>query len=187
MAVGMWVYFLLGGGELNPFIGIGVWFALMFSSVVVCNEGFLRLIKGQSDREYIDELLSNNLASMENYVASSALTFEDLSTGCLCHILDVGVGKSICLYGQYLYEYTEINDDPELNQCRKFPTSKFSLVRKKKNNEVLDMEIGTDLINEITIENVNINELHKLNIKLEDGEIISVPFNIIKEVLTKNG
>jgi len=62
MALGMWIYILLGGGNLHPFIGIGTWFALMFSSVIVCNEGFFRKLKGQSDDDYIDEQLNKKLA-----------------------------------------------------------------------------------------------------------------------------
>ena len=50
----------------------------------------------------------------------------------MCHIIDVGGDELLCLYGQYLFSYVEIDDDPELPQSRSFPTSSFSLVRKIK-------------------------------------------------------
>ena len=172
MAIGMWLYFQLGGGDLHPFIGIAVWFVLMFSSVIVCNEGFLRRIKGQTDEGYIKELCSKNLAVTESYQVSEAITFEDLSTGCLCHLLKVGDRYVLCLYGQYLYEYSEINDDPELNQDRKFPTSEFSLTRKIKTNEIMQLQIGSIVIDESRLGCVKPDRLHNLGIKLEDGEVI---------------
>lgn len=184
MALGMWIYFLLGGGNLPSYIGMAVWFALLFSSVIVCNEGFLRKIKGQTDQQYIDELVREKKAIEETYQAREAITLDDLSTSCLCHIIDIGKGESLCLYGQYLYEYTEINDDPDVNQKRSFPTSSFSLVRKIKNDEILQLNIGNVLIDDNYQEDVSLKILHALGIKLEDGEIIKgVSFEEIKKAL----
>ena len=50
MAVGMWIYLHLGGVNLHPLIGMALWFVLMFSSVIVCNEGFMRRLKGANRR-----------------------------------------------------------------------------------------------------------------------------------------
>ena len=184
MALGMWIYILLGGGNLHPFIGIGTWFALMFSSVIVCNEGFFRKLKGQSDDDYIDEQLNKKLALRERYIVSKALTFEDLSTGCLCHIIETEEGGSICLYGQYLYDYVGITDDPELNQPRMFPTSEFTLIRDKKNREILRVDIGDKVIEETIIESPKIERLYDLGINLNDGELIKkIAFNKILEVI----
>lgn len=185
MGLGMWIYFLLGGENLHPFIGIGVWFVLMLSSVIVCNEGFLRRLKGQSDNEYLDELLMKKLAQKEHYRARKALTFEDLSTGCLCHIIEIGDDSSICFYGQHLYDNVEITDDPENNQKRKFPTSEFTLIRKKKNQEILRIEVGNEVLEQNYVENPIIEKLRSLGIKLDDGELIKkIPFNRILEAIT---
>ncbi|MDX8400679.1 MAG: hypothetical protein R8K20_10600 [Gallionellaceae bacterium] len=184
MAVGMWLYYRFGGEDLHPFVAMGVWFTLMSSSVIVCNEGFIRKLKGQSDDQYIDELLGNNQASEESYEAIEAITFEDLGTSCLCHIINVGNNTSLCLYGQYLYEYTEIDDDPDLNQKRLFPTSKFNFIRNNKSEEILRFNIGDIVIGESYFENVDIKKLHDLGIKLEDGELIkNVQFSEIKGAL----
>lgn len=173
ICVGVWIYLWLGGSELHPFIGIAVGFALMFSSVIVCNEGFFRRIRGISDQEYIDQLLANGLAKLETYRVSAAITFEDLSTGCLCHILETGTDQAVCLYGQYLYDYAEISDDPDINQSRKFPTDNFKLVRRSKDGEVLRLDIGQNLIDEERIRIPDLTRLYDLGFRLEDGEVVS--------------
>ena len=45
----------------------------------------------------------------------------------MTHFLELSDESVMCLYGQYLYEYEPIDDDPELNQPRLFPTSEFSV------------------------------------------------------------
>lgn len=183
MATGMWLYTLVGGSDFHPAFGFVLFFGLMFSSVIVCNKGFLRLIKGQSDEEYIEELLKFNKARIENYTVTEAISFEDLGTGRLCHLLRSKTDKVICLYGQYLYEYAEIVDDPELNQKRMFPTTEFSIVRQIKNGEILRLDIGDTVLDEIRLENINMKKLSNVGIKIEDGEIINdVSFDKIKDI-----
>jgi hypothetical protein len=185
ISLGMWIYFQLGGGDLHPYIGIAVWSALILSSVWVCNEGFLQKLKGQSDEEHIQNLLNRNLAVRETYKVAEAITFYDLSTSCMCHLLKIGENEVLCLYGQYLYEYTEIDDDPDLNQERQFPTSEFSLIRKLKNNEVLKLEVGNKVIDESVFKDVETERLHDLGVKLEDGEIIrGIDFSEIRGAIT---
>jgi hypothetical protein len=185
ISFGMWIYFQLGGEDLHPYIGIAVWFALMLSSVLVCNEGFLRKFKWQSDEEYIQDLLNRHLAVRETYIVTEAITFYDLSTSCMCHLLKISEDEVLCLYGQYLYEYTEIDDDPDLNQGRLFPTSEFSLIRKLKNNEILKLEVGKKVIDESVFKDVEVEKLYDLGIKLDDGEIIhGIDFSKIREAMT---
>ena len=88
------------------------------------------------------------------------------------------------MYGQYLYEYTEIDDDPDLNQDRSFPTSEFSLIRKLKNNEVIKLEVGNKVIDELVFKDVEVERLYDLGIKLEDGEIIrGIGFSKIRDTV----
>lgn len=173
IGLGLWVYFQLGGGDLHPYVGIAVGFGLMFSSVIVCNEGFFRILKRQSDEEYLTELFDTGLARHEAFSVSRAVTFEDLNTGCLCHILEVGERKSICLYGQYLYDYAKVDDDPELNQERSFPTSEFKVVRRVKNNEIMRLYEGDVIVDEYQTTNVDTAQLHGLGFQFKDGEIIN--------------
>lgn len=173
MAVGMWIYLRFGGDNLHPYIGMAVAFGLMFSSVIVCNEGFLRRLKSKTEKQYIDELIRNKKAVKETYHATDAVTFDDLSTSSMCHIIDIGNERLLCLYGQYLYDYVEIDDDPELLQSRSFPTSSFSLVRKVKNGEIMQLNKGNSVIDEVRYKNAKVENLGPLGFKLEDGEIVS--------------
>ncbi|MCP4325789.1 MAG: hypothetical protein GY787_28925 [Alteromonadales bacterium] len=182
IAVGMWGFFQLGGEQLHPSFGFIWCFFLVLTSVIVCNEGFLRLLKRQSDEEYIKELLDNKLAIKEHYKAIKVITFEDLGTGCLCHLINVGKNEVLCLYGQYLYDYCEIDDDPEINQSRQFPTSDFSIVRKLKNSDILNLEIGSEIIDENRIQNIDIEALYEFGVKLDDGTLMK---NIVFEELLK--
>ncbi|MCX2781083.1 hypothetical protein OQJ46_03505 [Microbulbifer thermotolerans] len=91
---------------------------------------------------------------------------------------------SIGLYGQYLYDYIEISDDSEVNQPRKFSTSEFALIRKNKNKEILRVNIGYEVIEEIIIEDPKIEKLHDLGVNLADGEVIKkIAFDKILEVV----
>ena len=54
------------------------------------------------------------------------------------HILYIGNNQLLNLYGQYLYDHEPIDDDPELNLSRKLPTKEFSLIRRIKDNEILE-------------------------------------------------
>ncbi|TDF41522.1 hypothetical protein EYS14_01300 [Alteromonadaceae bacterium M269] len=179
---GIWFYFRLGGSKLPPYIGIVFGMVLMFSSVVVCNEGFLRRIRGISDKEHINNLITNGMAIIESYKASEAITFEDLNTGCLCHVLKIGDNRAMCLYGQYLYDYAEILDDPDMEQQRKFPTDKFKLVRRTKSDEILRLDIGQNVIEEYKIESLRLENLYSLGFRLKNGEIVDgISFDKIRD------
>ncbi|MFH2043851.1 MAG: hypothetical protein ABIK92_01745 [Pseudomonadota bacterium] len=172
MGFGMWILFQVV--EEPPFwLGITVWFLLMFSSVVIFNEGFIRKLKRQTDKEYMKELLDKGKAKKETYNVDSALYFDDLNTGCAVHLLDIGNNQILCLYGQYLYDFEPINDDPEINQPRKFPTKEFSQIKRLKDNYILELIPGNEVVEPKIIKEPKIEEFYKLNPKLIDGKIIN--------------
>lgn len=168
--VGMFGYVYLGGDKLHPLIALVPFFALIFSAPVVCNEGFLRRLKGQSEQEYIHHLLTQKKATKVHYKACRAITFE--SASCLCYMLEIDAEKILCLYGQYLYDYCLIDDDIEFNQARAFPTSEFSLIRRLKNNEVLALNVGEEVIDELVVDVVDTQKLYDFGFRLQDGEIL---------------
>ena len=171
IAFGIWVYFWLGGEKLHPYIGIAFGFALLFSSVIVCNEGFFRKLRGVSDKEHIENLISNKQAVIEEYEAYKSIVFEDLRTGCTAYLIDVGNSNMICLYGQD-YGFEPIDDDPEFNQKRVFPTETFSLIRELKKQRVLEVTPKGNVVEPTIIETPNIEKLYDVGFKLEDGEIV---------------
>jgi len=65
-----------------------------------------------------------------------------------------------------------------------FPTSEFTLIRDKKNREILRVDIGDKVIEETIIESPKIERLYDLGINLNDGELIKkIAFNKILEVI----
>jgi hypothetical protein len=51
------------------------------------------------------------------------------------------------LNGQYLYDYEEITDDPELEQSRTSSCSRFAVRRHKSAGYVVDLVCGGDVLN----------------------------------------
>jgi len=182
IAFGMWLFSWLGGWNLHPAFGFVVYIILFFSSETVCNKGFLRRLRGISDEQHIANLLDQRKAVAKEYEVQEVITFEDLNTSCLCHILKIGNSRVICLYGQYLYDFAEITDDPEVNQPRTFPTSKFTLVRKIKNNEILELKVGRNVVDDFFVSNVDLEKIYEFGFELEDGEILeNISFKRLKE------
>ena len=178
---GIWLYLKLGGDNLHAFLGMAVGFGLLFSSVIVCNKGFVRKLRGISDQEYIASLIEKGNAIVEGYTCHNAIYIEDLRTGCDIYLLDVGSNQTLCLNGQwYLFEPISEPSDPEFDQDRKFPTKQFSIVLKNKRREVLDITIGIEVFEPIIVDYKKIPVLHDFGFKLEDGELISnIDFNKI--------
>lgn len=174
------IYIIIGMGflakyldESSAWMAIPGMFFLIFSSAFIFNEGFIRLLKRQSYQEHIDELIKKGKATKKNYEVLSAISFEDLNTGSYVHLLQIKDSEFICLYGQYLYDYEPISDDPEINQARKFPTRSFSVVMKSKNSEIIDIAPGKEVLEPTVINDPNIQAARKLGIKLDDGELLS--------------
>lgn len=154
-------------------------------AVFLFNTGFIRRLKGQSDRDYLNELLAKGEAVAENYTVHAAISFEDLSTGSQVHLLDIGNDKVLCLYGQYLYDHEPIDDDPEINQDRKFPTRQFSVVRRLKDAEILVLAPGAEVVEPRRLENPDVKPLHDLGFKLQDGEIVEIPFEKLQTLQSR--
>jgi hypothetical protein len=146
---------------------------------------WLRRLRGVTWSDHLEQLENAGEAEREHYETHRALTFEDLSTGCLVHLIDVGDGRLLCLYGQNYLDFEPIDDDPEMNQPRRFPTKTFALLRRKKNGEVLTVLPGSVVVDPIVCEPITSQaRLHDLGIKLRDGDLISaVLFHSVEDAM----
>lgn len=134
----------------------------------------LRRNHGVSWEDHLSKLEASGEALREEYVATRALTVEELSTGSVLHFLDLGRGKVLCLFGQQYYEFEPINDDPDMNQARKFPTETFSLLRDEKTGEVLSLFPGSKVLEPTVCDPVVWpQKLWDLGFELKDGEVVS--------------
>jgi hypothetical protein len=149
----------------------------------------LRWLRGISWEDHLKKLEEEGKAGREFYQVSRAITFEDLRTSCLVHLLEVGDNQLLCLCGQYYYEFEPIEDDPDMNQPRKFPTQSFSMLRRKSNREILKIFPGADVLEPTVCGGVvQPQKLYNLGIRLEDGELaMSVSFETVEETCRSLG
>ena len=133
-----------------------------------------RRVRGVSWPDHLLQLEKSGKAAREHYRVLRALAFEDHTCGSLMHLLDIGENRILCLYGQQYYVFEPIDDDPESNQPRRFPTVTFSLLRDKKRREVLEIVPGSTILEPIVCEPIVDRErLSHLGVKFQDGDIIS--------------
>lgn len=116
------------------FILIVIFFVAIFVSCIVFNERSQR-------RPYqtIEELENQGLVSSAQFRANRALQVEEFEDEGVSYFLELSDGSVLFLSGQYLYDYEPIEDDPEVNQERKFPCTDFVVKRHKTEGYVLEI------------------------------------------------
>ncbi len=77
------------------------------------------------------------------------------------------------LNGQYLYDYKEIDDDPELNRATQFPCTDFTLRRHRDTRFIVDIVCRGTLVEPEIIFTVEQIGLLFQGRELRDGEILS--------------
>jgi len=130
-----------------------------------------RAIRGISWEAHLERLERDGEAIRERYEVSRSISFQDWSTGCLAHLLDIGDRELLCLYGQSYFDFEPIDDDPDVNQPRKFPTKVFSLLRRKSSGEVLALFPGAEVFEPTDCGGIVAPE-KALTFRLKDGEVI---------------
>lgn len=128
---------------------------------------------GKSQNDYIRELEQNGLLVPTGYRAKRAFQVEEFEDEGSQYFIELEDGDVLFLCGQYLYEYEPIDDDPELNQQRRFPCSEFTVRRHRQKGFVVDILCGGAVI-EPEILAPHFSEADFQNDRApEDGEIIS--------------
>ena len=92
--------------------------------------------------EQMAELESQGLLVSESFQATRALEVEEFEDEGMHYFIELADHGILYLNGQYLYDYGEISDDPEVNQPRTFPCSEFTVVRHKTTGDVMDIRVG---------------------------------------------
>jgi hypothetical protein len=148
---------------------------------------WLRRLRGVTHEEYLKQLETTGEAIREHYQTYRALTFEELNTSSVVHFIDVGAGQVLCLYGQQYFDFEPIDDDPDVNQPRKFPTKEFDLLRHKNRNEVLEVFPGPAVVEPTICKPIaGPKKLHDLGITFEDGQLVSgVAFDALKDAVQR--
>jgi len=138
------VYHYFPDGFGPPWL-MGIFFVLLLfvlagvSLFLFNKRGCRPSLSGKSVAEQIAELESQGLLVSETFQATRAFQveeFEDEGSHYFIELADRGV---LYLNGQYLCDYEPITDDPELNQPRRFPCSRFTVQRHKTAGYVVDI------------------------------------------------
>jgi len=123
------------GGALPWWAGptiIGSMFAAIIASLFIFNKsGYRPNLSRKSFEEQLAELEQKGLLLNESFKARRAFQVEEYEDEGSHYFIELSDGGILFLTGQYLYEYEEIRDDPELNQERQFPCSEFTIQRRK--------------------------------------------------------
>ncbi|MCL4180209.1 MAG: hypothetical protein KJ072_21010 [Verrucomicrobia bacterium] len=109
--------------------------------------GFRQVISGKSAEEQIAELEQKGLLASESFSARRAFQVEEFEDEGSHYFMELEDGRVLYLNGQYLYDYAEISDDPELKQPRSFPCSRFTVRRHKSEGYVVDIVCEGGVLN----------------------------------------
>lgn len=121
--------------QLPSVIVVGLLFVLILALVLAAL--WLFNLKGKlpvnltSPEQRVRELESAGLLESTDFRAVRAFEVREWEDEGLHYFIELADGRVLYLEGQYLYEYQQISDDPELNQPRRFPCTDFTIRRHR--------------------------------------------------------
>ncbi len=135
--------------------------------------------------EYVRDLEGRGLLVSTNYQATRAFQLEEYEDEGSHYFVELTNRTVLYLTGQHLYEHGPIDDDPELNQPRRFPCTEFSLRSHRAEKGYIDIQCRGTIIEP---EFVELHPKFFWKRRLEDGQIITdISFDEIKAQLVSEG
>ena len=123
-----------------------------------------------NQEEYIKDLEDRGLLISTDYQSTRAFELEEYADEGLHYFVELADGTVLYLTGQDLYDYDPIDDDPELNQPRRFPCTQFSLRSHRDQGPYIDIQCRGEVIEP---EFVEPHPERFWERGLEDGQIIT--------------
>ncbi len=120
--------------------------------------------------QYVEDLQEKGLIVSTDFQAVRAFQVEEYEDEGLHYFIELTDGSVLYLSGQDLYDYEPIEDDPELNQPRRFPCSDFTLRTHRTENFVIDIQCRGTVIEPEAVES-HPKDFWKW--EPEDGKIIT--------------
>jgi len=152
---------------------IGTMFAAIIASLIIFNKrGYRSDLSNKSFEERLAELEQKGLLLNEPFKARRAFQVEEFEDEGSHYFVELDNGSILFLSGQYLYEFEEITEDPELNQNRRFPCSKFTLQKHKETGNVLNIVCGGKVIPIECVAPPFDKSAFKRGLVPEDGEVL---------------
>lgn len=164
------------GGDLPawsvPIILVVTFAAMAFALVFFNSRGRRPFGSSLSLEQRIRNLDAAGLIVRQTFTALRCFAVEELEDEGLHYYLELEDGRVLFLSGQYLYDYQEITDDPELNQSASFPCERFDILRHKTEAYVVSIEChGKVLVPECVAPRFSKHDFQK-GIP-DDGDIIT--------------
>lgn len=167
---------------------IATLFGTMFGSLFLFNPKGLRPnITGKTLEEQIADLEAEGLIQRDSFTARRAFQVEESEDEGSHYYIELDDGRVLFLSGQYLYDFEEIADDPELNQPRSFPCTAFDVVRHRTEGFVINLDCkGAVLEPEILAPPFGKKDFKEDRVP-EDGEVVDTPYDILKSERSESG
>lgn len=116
----------------------------------------------------------------EEFSVRRAFEVEEYEDEGLHFYLELDDGRVLFLCGQYLYDYQEISDDPELNQKATFPCARFEVRRHKTEHWVHSIVChGAYMKPEAKLPHYSRAYQKAFGVP-SDGEIFAVPYDELR-------
>lgn len=130
--------------------------ALLILLVIVAQVLFNWPVDWRKERfdqdQYIKDLEGKGLLVSTDYQATRAFQLEEYEDEGSHYFVELADGTVLYLTGQDLYEYEPIDNDPELNQPRRFPCTEFSLCSHRDEKYWIDIQCRGTVIEPDVIE-----------------------------------
>ena len=129
-----------------PLISVVMLGSIIASLCIFNRRGYRPIIPGKSAQEQLAELQEKGLLLSESFSARRAFQVEEFEDEGLHYFIELDDRGVLYLNGQYLYDYEPTTDDPEVNQPRTFPCSRFTVHRHKTAGYVVDITCAGDVL-----------------------------------------
>lgn len=156
-----------GPATCGAFLGSVVVALILFN-----RRGYRPSAPWKTIEEKIDELRQQGLLISEAFTARRTFQVEEYEDEGSHYFVELSDGRTLYLTGQYLYDFAPIEDDPELNQPRRFPCTAFTILRHKEAGYVVDILCSGEVLEPELIAPPFTREDRRRDI-LEDGTVIS--------------
>ena len=136
-AVGAWLPRVTSG----PLLGLlmaGWLCVLIILALYIFNRPGVQPLRGDSDA-WLHDLEAKGQIVTEEYAASRAFAVEEFEDEGSHYFVELKDGSVLRLSGQYLYDYEPITDDPDLNQARRFPCTRFTVRRHRGTGDGIEL------------------------------------------------
>jgi hypothetical protein len=147
--------------------------AVLFGAYALFNKRDYLMSKFRSAEEHIRWLESHGLLVDTTFKARRAFGVKEADDEGPHYFIELDDGRILYLNGQYLYDYEQTTDDPELNQPRRFPCTEFTTRRHKKDGYVVEIKCAGAVLEPELIASRFTNKDRKAGFVPEDGDVIS--------------